>query len=115
MTTFTSQLPMLGLIVVGISPNSLRNMSDKKGQGSPWYYKGEFSVVNKDARNIDNKSHNAAVSWHIMNKYERFKKHEKQRDWELRQRSLRDLCPYHLAQLCQLYVEVIPRRRRKQD
>ena len=68
---------VLGLITEDLSPDSPCNMSDKEEQGIPSYYKGEFSFVNKDASNIRNKSHKAAVSWHVMNKYERFKKQEK--------------------------------------
>ena len=52
------------------------NMADKSGKDNPSFFKGEFSFVNKDARNIDSKDHNAAVSWHVMNRYERWKKQE---------------------------------------
>ena len=51
-------------------------MADKKGKDNSSFYKGEFSFVNKDAATIDSKEHNAAVSWHVMNRYERFKKQE---------------------------------------
>ena len=51
-------------------------MADKQGKDSHSFFKGEFSFVNKDAQNIDSKDHNAAVSWHVMNRYERFKKQE---------------------------------------
>jgi hypothetical protein len=51
-------------------------MSDKKSPENPAFFKGEFSFVNKDAKNIDSKDHNAAVSWHVMNRYERWKKQE---------------------------------------
>ena len=45
------------------------SMADnKKGKEGPAFFKGEFSFVNKDARNIDSKDHNAAVSWHVMNR-----------------------------------------------
>lgn len=43
---------------------------------TPAPFRGEFSFVNKDAGNIDSKDHNAAVSWHVMNRYERWKKQE---------------------------------------
>ena len=51
-------------------------MADQQGKDSQSFFKGEFSFVNKDARNIDSKDHNAAVSWHVMNRYERWKKQE---------------------------------------
>ncbi|KIW91366.1 uncharacterized protein Z519_08262 [Cladophialophora bantiana CBS 173.52] len=54
-----------------------RSMSkDKRSPDQPAPFKGEFSFVNKDAGNIDSKDHNAAVSWHVMNRYERWKKQE---------------------------------------
>ncbi|OQV08858.1 hypothetical protein CLAIMM_13072 [Cladophialophora immunda] len=49
---------------------------DKRSPDQPAPFKGEFSFVNKDAGNIDSKDHNAAVSWHVMNRYERWKKQE---------------------------------------
>src|ERR1700753_1436297 len=49
---------------------------DKRSPNQPAPFKGEFSFVNKDAGNIDSKDHNAAVSWHVMNRYERWKKQE---------------------------------------
>lgn len=52
------------------------NMADQAPKGNPAFFKGEFSFVNKDAKNIDSKDHNAAVSWHVMNRYERWKKQE---------------------------------------
>ncbi|KAH0843199.1 hypothetical protein FOPE_07925 [Fonsecaea pedrosoi] len=56
---------------------SQRSMSkDKRSPDQPAPFKGEFSFVNKDAGNIDSKDHNAAVSWHVMNRYERWKKQE---------------------------------------
>lgn len=52
-------------------------MSKETNQSEqPAPFRGEFSFVNKDARNIDSKDHNAAVSWHVMNRYERWKKQE---------------------------------------
>jgi len=54
----------------------LSAMSSKKNQDQPAPFRGEFSFVNKDAGNIDSKDHNAAVSWHVMNRYERWKKQE---------------------------------------
>jgi len=48
----------------------------KQVTGGPASFKGEFSFVNKDASNIDSKDHNAAVSFHVMNRYEKWKKHE---------------------------------------
>jgi hypothetical protein len=52
-------------------------MSDKKATNNhSTFFKGEFSFVNKDAKNIESKDHNAAVSWHVMNRYERWKKQE---------------------------------------
>jgi hypothetical protein len=64
----------------GIDPTLLL-MPDKKPNKdtSPAFFKGDFSFVNKDANNIDSKDHNAAVSWHVMNRYERFKKQEQAR------------------------------------
>ena len=44
--------------------------------GQPTAFKGEFSFVNKDASNINSKDHNAAVSWHVMNRFEKWKKSE---------------------------------------
>ena len=32
--------------------------------------------MNKDASNIDSKEHNAHVSWHVVNRYERWKRQE---------------------------------------
>lgn len=49
---------------------------DKRSTDQPAPFRGEFSFVNKDAGNIDSKDHNAAVSWHVMNRYERWKKQE---------------------------------------
>ncbi|RVX70250.1 hypothetical protein B0A52_05583 [Exophiala mesophila] len=49
---------------------------DKNDSDQPAPFRGEFSFVNKDAGNIDSKEHNAAVSWHVMNRYERWKKQE---------------------------------------
>ncbi|OAP54338.1 hypothetical protein AYL99_11439 [Fonsecaea erecta] len=49
---------------------------DKRSPDQPAPFQGEFSFVNKDAGNIDSKDHNAAVSWHVMNRYERWKKQE---------------------------------------
>lgn len=55
-------------------------MADKPNKDrSPSFFKGEFSFVNKDAKNIESKDHNAAVSWHVMNRYERWKKQEQAR------------------------------------
>ena len=51
-------------------PKKSRNVAD------PPSFKGEFSFVNKDATNIDSKDHNAHVSWHVVNRYERWKKNE---------------------------------------
>ncbi|KAK5054578.1 hypothetical protein LTR84_001469 [Exophiala bonariae] len=52
-------------------------MSKENNQSdTPAPFRGEFSFVNKDAGNIDSKDHNAAVSWHVMNRYERWKKQE---------------------------------------
>ena len=51
-------------------------MADQPPRKNPSFFKGEFSFVNKDAKNIDSKDHNAAVSWHVMNRYERWKKQE---------------------------------------
>lgn len=48
----------------------------RKVTGDPKSFRGEFSFVNKDASNIDSKDHNAAVSWHVMNRYERWKRQE---------------------------------------
>ena len=57
----------------------LKKMSNRKRKqvaAGTASFKGEFSFVNKDASNIDSKDHNAAVSWHVMNRYERWKKQE---------------------------------------
>ena len=51
-------------------------MADKPRKDNPSFFKGEFSFVNKDAKNINSKDHNAAVSYHVMNRYERWKKQE---------------------------------------
>lgn len=48
----------------------------KSVTGGTATFKGEFSFVNKDASNIDNKDHSTAVSWHVMNRYEKWKKQE---------------------------------------
>lgn len=40
-------------------------------------FRGEFSFINKDANNIGSKEHNAHVSWHVMNRYERWKRQER--------------------------------------
>lgn len=66
--------------------NKVQIMSDKPRKQSkptasgknttPAFFKGEFSFVHKDASNIDSKDHNTAVSWHVMNRYERWKKQE---------------------------------------
>lgn len=52
---------------------------DKRSPDQPAPFQGEFSFVNKDAGNIDSKDHNAAVSWHVMNRYERWKKQQQAR------------------------------------
>ncbi|KAK5094055.1 hypothetical protein LTR70_005497 [Exophiala xenobiotica] len=52
------------------------NRKTKQDAAVPAMFKGEYSFVNKDASNIDSKEHNAAVSWHVMNRYERWKKQE---------------------------------------
>ncbi|EXJ81674.1 hypothetical protein A1O1_07739 [Capronia coronata CBS 617.96] len=52
---------------------------DKPSPNQPAPFRGEFSFVNKDAGNIDSKDHSAAVSWHVMNRYERWKKQEQAR------------------------------------
>lgn len=49
---------------------------DPRKAEQPAPFRGEFSFVNKDAGNIDSKDHNAAVSWHVMNRYERWKKQD---------------------------------------
>lgn len=51
-------------------------MADKTHKDNLSFFKGEFSFVNKDAKNINSKDHNAAVSYHVMNRYERWKKQE---------------------------------------
>ena len=51
-------------------------MSNKQEPESPVFYKGDFSFINKDASNINNNSHNATVLWHVVNKYETYKKQE---------------------------------------
>ena len=58
------------------SQDYIATMADQKGKDNPSFFRGEFSFVNKDARNIDSKDHNAQVSWHVMNRYERWKKQE---------------------------------------
>ncbi|KIW18585.1 hypothetical protein PV08_02873 [Exophiala spinifera] len=52
---------------------------EKRSSEQPAPFRGEFSFVNKDAGNIDSKDHNAAVSWHVMNRYERWKKQDQAR------------------------------------
>ncbi|KAJ9652092.1 hypothetical protein H2198_008649 [Neophaeococcomyces mojaviensis] len=64
------------------SHKTLQGMSNKKRKqvaGDAASFKGEFSFVNKDASNIESKDHNAAVSWHVMNRYEKWKKQEQAR------------------------------------
>lgn len=53
-----------------------KDTKDPNSSDHPAPFRGEFSFVNKDAGNIDSKDHNAAVSWHVMNRYERWKKQE---------------------------------------
>lgn len=48
----------------------------KSVQEDPIPFKGEFSFVNKDASNIGSKEHNVAVSWHVVNRYEKWKRSE---------------------------------------
>jgi len=58
---------------------NIKKMSSRKRKqdvSGPATFKGEYSFVNKDASNIDSKDHNSAVSWHVMNRYERWKKQE---------------------------------------
>ncbi|KAJ4539133.1 hypothetical protein HRR86_007426 [Exophiala dermatitidis] len=57
------------------NPSSM-SKGDQQGNNQPASFRGEFSFVNKDAGNIDSKDHNAAVSWHVMNRYEQWKKQE---------------------------------------
>ncbi|KIX05050.1 uncharacterized protein Z518_05922 [Rhinocladiella mackenziei CBS 650.93] len=65
------------LVDEGVSRLHQKSMSkDKQSPDQPAPFRGEFSFVNKDAGNIDSKDHNAAVSWHVMNRYERWKKQE---------------------------------------
>ncbi|KIW46314.1 hypothetical protein, variant [Exophiala oligosperma] len=52
---------------------------EKRPSKQPAPFRGEFSFVNKDAGNIDSKDHNAAVSWHVMNRYERWKRQDQAR------------------------------------
>lgn len=57
-----------------------QSMSEgNRSPNQPAPFRGDFSFVNKDAGNIDSKDHNAAVSWHVMNRYERWKKQEQAR------------------------------------
>ena len=79
MATVTSHQPFVLSSIH--DPHLYTDMSDKKPnkETSPAFFKGDFSFVNKDANNIDSKDHNAAVSWHVMNRYERFKKQEQAR------------------------------------
>ena len=68
-----------GSIVLDYSPLTSSGMTGRRrkpAQGDALPFKGEFSFVNKDASNIASKDHNAAVSWHVVNRYEKWKKQE---------------------------------------
>lgn len=54
----------------------MSNRKRKQVAGGTVPFKGEFSFVNKDASNIESKDHNAVVSFHVMNRYEKWKKQE---------------------------------------
>lgn len=54
----------------------MSNKKRKHTEADPTPFRGEFSFVNKDASNIGSKDHNAAVSWHVVNRYERWKKQQ---------------------------------------
>lgn len=73
-TAIVYQHSLVGDITNQLYQNSMSK--DKRTPNQPAPFKGEFSFVNKDAGNIDSKDHNAAVSWHVMNRYERWKKQE---------------------------------------
>ncbi|KAI1630310.1 hypothetical protein EDD37DRAFT_619183 [Exophiala viscosa] len=73
-TTLLHQLPATEQLLLQLFPDSMSQ--DKRSPGQPVPFQGEFSFVNKDAGNIDSKDHNAAVSWHVMNRYERWKKQQ---------------------------------------
>ena len=73
-TTLVHQHSLVDDVAHQLHQNSMSK--DKRLPNQPAPFKGEFSFVNKDAGNIDSKDHNAAVSWHVMNRYERWKKQE---------------------------------------
>lgn len=50
---------------------------------NPAVFKGDYSFVNKDASNIGSKDHSAAVSWHVVNRYERWKRQEQAKRVEI--------------------------------
>ncbi|KIV78751.1 hypothetical protein, variant [Exophiala sideris] len=73
-TTLLHQLPATEHLLLQLHPEPMSH--DKRSPDQPAPFKGEFSFVNKDAGNIASKDHNAAVSWHVMNRYERWKKQQ---------------------------------------
>lgn len=75
-TTLVYRNSVVDDIARQISQKSRAMSKEKRSSDQPAPFKGEFSFVNKDAGNIDSKDHNAAVSWHVMNRYERWKKQE---------------------------------------
>ncbi|KAK5090161.1 hypothetical protein LTR05_000331 [Lithohypha guttulata] len=55
----------------------------KTATKNPAVFKGDYSFVNKDASNIGSKDHSAAVSWHVVNRYERWKRQEQAKRLEI--------------------------------
>lgn len=51
-------------------------MADQKPNESSTFFRGDFSFVNKDAKTINHKDHEGTVSWHVMNRYQRWKKQQ---------------------------------------
>lgn len=74
MATLVYQLSAIEGVVHRLYHNIMSE--GKRSPVQPTPFRGEFSFVNKDAGNIDSKDHSAAVSWHVMNRYERWKKQE---------------------------------------
>ncbi|EXJ77724.1 hypothetical protein A1O3_09953 [Capronia epimyces CBS 606.96] len=74
MAALVYQRPTLDTAVHQLYQKSMSK--DRESADQPPPFRGEFSFVNKDAGNISSKDHNAAVSWHVMNRYERWKKQE---------------------------------------
>lgn len=51
-------------------------MANEKPNENSTFFKGDFSFVNKDAKTINHKDHDATVVWHVMNRYLQWKKQQ---------------------------------------